>query len=190
MKSVVSTINIGRTASYAKKPEDAEASRDATTGNVNTDGGGQRGGKNTGPLETPKVALEGSSPRRSHRWSFGKEPNRYVALTHTVKKRLGQGEKSEAARRTQSEKTTRQVTTELQDQHASEPASIEGASSANSMKTASTSSSKRRSVTCSGKSKRSSANELKRKRLQVELRQAKELARLEEAAERKRLVAT
>ena len=74
VKSVVSTTNIGRTAStsYAKKPEDAKASRDATTGNFDTDEGGQRGGKNIGPLETPEVALEGSSPRRSHRSNFGR----------------------------------------------------------------------------------------------------------------------
>ena len=39
VKSVVSTANIGRTASHATKLEDAEASRDATTGNVDMDGG-------------------------------------------------------------------------------------------------------------------------------------------------------
>ena len=54
MKSVVSLANIYRTAStaYAKRTEDATASRDATTYNVGTDRGDQRGGENTGQLET------------------------------------------------------------------------------------------------------------------------------------------
>ena len=115
VKSVVNSANIYRTASttYVQRTEDATASRDATIDNVGTDKGGQRGGENAGPLETLAVALEGSSPRRSQRTNFGRKPNRYIALTNTVKKRAGKGLKSgaEPPRRTQSEKVTPKITT-------------------------------------------------------------------------------
>ena len=146
LNSIVTTANIYRTAStwYNKRIEDAKASRGGMTENLDTDGGGQEDGENACSLETLEVALKGSSPWKSQRTNFGKEQNRYVALTNTVKKVVGKRERSGADhnRRTQSKKVTPKTTTNLQqDEHIAEPALRRGARSANTLRTVGTGSS-------------------------------------------------